>query len=116
MLPGMSHTTQSRVGERTADQSAWRLHAFKSLTSVASVFVGAMMGAIVGATFGALAGLPGIWAGAVMGALAGAAAGRVMFVQEARESRHDSELDETIGVTSKNLGRRPIEPLRVRHS
>jgi hypothetical protein len=111
----MTHIMQSPSRERTADQSASRIHAFQSTTSAAFVLAGATMGAVIGATVGVLAGPPGMWSGAVLGAVAGAAAGRVMNVQEARTSRHDAELDEAIGVTSRNLGRPPFAELAQHH-
>jgi hypothetical protein len=87
------------------DQSASRIHARQSLTSLASPVAGALLGAGVGTVFGVLAGPPGMWTGAILGALAGAAAGRAMDVQGSRTSKHDAELDDQIGVTSRSLGR-----------
>ena len=107
----MTISTQMPSGERSADRSAWRIHAIQRVTSVAGVLTGAVMGAAAGAIVGALAGPPGMWTGALLGGLAGTAAGRVMYVQGARTSKHDADLDEEIGVTSHNLGRPPVEPL-----
>lgn len=97
--------------ERSADRSAWRIHALQSFTSAAGVLTGAVMGAAAGAVLGVLAGPPGMWTGALLGGLAGTAAGRVMYVQGSRASKHDADLDEEIGVTSNNLGRPPVEHL-----
>jgi hypothetical protein len=87
------------------DQSASRIHVRQSLTSVASPVAGALLGAGVGTVLGVLAGPPGMWTGALLGALAGAAAGRAMDVQGSRTSKHEAELDDQIGVTSRSLGR-----------
>jgi hypothetical protein len=95
----------------SADQSAHRIHAVQSLIHVAGVLAGATMGAAVGAVVGALAGPPGMWTGALLGGLSGTAAGRVMYVQSSRESKHDADLDDEIGVTSANLGRPSVEQL-----
>jgi outer membrane lipoprotein SlyB len=110
----MTISTHLPSGERSADRSAWRIHAIQSVTSVVGVLTGAVMGAAAGAIVGVLAGPPGMWTGALLGGLAGTAAGRVMYVQGARTSKHDADLDEEIGVTSHNLGRPPVEALGPR--
>jgi hypothetical protein len=52
---------------------------------------------------GSIAGPPGAITGAVIGGIVGATTARGLDLDEERESFHDGELDEQIGVTSKVL-------------
>lgn len=104
---GMNHVPHLPPSQRSADQSAAHIHAIHRVTSVAGWIAGGAMGGGVGALLGMLAGPPGMWTGAALGVLAGVAACRATDVQGARTSKHDAELDDVIGVTSRNLGRPP---------
>ena len=65
---------------------------------------GLLAGAAAGAAVGTMAGPVGTVAGAVIGAVVGAAAGAIASENEEAKARDDADLDETIGVTSGNLG------------
>ena len=71
--------------------------------------VGAVAGEAIGALIGSAAGPVGVAAGMLIGAAAGALAGKVYDQEAERQSTHDRELDEAIGVTGKDLGR-PSRP------
>lgn len=66
--------------------------------------VGALGGELAGAIVGAIAGPPGVVAGMLIGAAAGALAGRALDDDAEREHQREDALDETIGVTSGDLG------------
>jgi uncharacterized protein YcfJ len=66
--------------------------------------VGALSGELAGAIVGAVAGPPGVVAGMLIGAAAGALAGRALDEDAEREHQHEDALDESIGVTSGDLG------------
>lgn len=66
--------------------------------------VGALAGEVVGGIVGSMAGPPGAVAGMVIGGAVGALAGGVIDSDAERAHVHDDELDETIGVTSDELG------------
>jgi phage tail tape-measure protein len=65
---------------------------------------GAIAGELVGAVVGSAAGPAGTVAGMVVGAVLGAVTGHVLEDEGRRQSTHDGELDEAIGVTAGNLG------------
>lgn len=96
--------------KRTADESARRIRAFRSLTSFAAPLVCALLGGAIGALVGELAELPGVLLGAFLGAAMGAMAGRAIDVQRSRSSERDAFLDDEIGVTSGSLGRPSVSP------
>lgn len=93
--------------KRTADESARRIRAFRSLTSFIAPLVCALLGGAIGALVGELAELPGVLLGAFLGAAIGTLAGRAIDVQRSRSSVRDAYLDDEIGVTSGSLGRGP---------
>lgn len=64
----------------------------------------AIAGEIAGAVIGSAAGPVGMVAGMVVGALAGTLAGEALEIDEERASKHDHELDDSLGVTSGDLG------------
>lgn len=64
----------------------------------------AASGAVIGAIAGAVGGPPGVAIGGVLGAAAGLIAGKVIDAEDQRESAHDAELDEDIGVTTDEIG------------
>lgn len=64
----------------------------------------AASGAVIGAIAGAIGGPPGAAVGGVIGAAAGLIAGRVIDSEDQRESAHDAELDDAIGVTTDEIG------------
>jgi hypothetical protein len=66
--------------------------------------VGALAGEIAGGMLGAIAGPPGVVAGMLIGAAAGALAGHALDDDAEREHEKDATLDESIGVTSGDLG------------
>jgi Glycine zipper len=66
--------------------------------------VGALGGELAGGIVGALAGPPGVVAGMLIGAAAGALAGHALDNDAEREREADDALDESIGVTSGDLG------------
>ncbi len=61
-------------------------------------------GAVIGAIVGAIGGPPGVAIGGAIGAAAGLIAGKVIDDEDQRESAHDAELDEDIGVTTDEIG------------
>jgi phage tail tape-measure protein len=67
--------------------------------------VGAIAGEVAGAVIGSAAGPAGTVAGMIIGAAAGALAGEAIDEDAQRVSRHESDLDDEIGVTAGNLGR-----------
>jgi nucleotide-binding universal stress UspA family protein len=66
----------------------------------------AITGGVVGAAVGAIGGPPGAIAGGAIGTAVGMLAGVALDEESARESAHDHELDDDIGVTSGDLGAR----------
>jgi len=75
--------------------------------------VGAALGVVAGAAVGAVAGPVGMIVGASLGSVIGEAAAHTLKEESARQSLHDRELDETIGVTSGPVGAGRIEGFTV---
>lgn len=65
-----------------------------------------LSGAFVGATTGLWGGPPGAIAGGVIGGAIGAIIGTVMEMTNHDAFEHDADLDDIIGVTSRDLGAR----------
>lgn len=61
-------------------------------------------GAVIGAIVGAIGGPPGVAIGGAIGAAAGLIAGKVIDAEDRRETEHDAQLDEDIGVTTDEIG------------
>jgi hypothetical protein len=62
------------------------------------------LGVVSGAVIGAMAGLPGAVAGAVIGGAAGVVGAIASGRDAAKHEADDAELDETIGVSSGEMG------------
>jgi hypothetical protein len=62
------------------------------------------LGVIAGAAVGAMAGPAGAIVGAAIGAAAGAVGAAAASIDEANREENEAELDETIGVSSGELG------------
>lgn len=88
---------ETRATERALRLAARRQH----VDHIAEV---ALAGTIGGAAVGTLGGPAAALIGAVFGGLAGAMAAGAMDSQAERERLRTAELDETIGVTSGDLG------------
>ncbi len=65
-----------------------------------------IVGGVVGTVAGAVGGPPGMIAGGAIGTAVGMAAGAVLDREDQRADAHDRALDETIGVSSGDLGER----------
>ena len=94
--------------EPTVEQSSHHIRALQTATHVAFPAAGAVSGAAVGAAVGSFAGPPGVAVGAAFGAIVGGLTARALDVQESRDSLHDTDLDDEIGVTSASLGAAPV--------
>lgn len=68
---------------------------------------GGVSGAVVGAILGSIAGPIGAAAGGAIGTAVGAFAGETIERSEHAREVHDRELDDTIGVTTGDLGTTP---------
>lgn len=68
----------------------------------------ALAGATSGVVLGAVAGPPGMIIGGAVGAAVGLMAGSTLDISDQRQSKHDRELDEEIGITSGDIGAREI--------
>jgi len=106
-------STKERNSQTPEEAVAEQIHKHEMHVDAGVTAAGSVSGATIGALLGSIAGPPGAIAGAVMGAAVGGATGLAMERDHHRESKHDRQLDDDIGVTSEDLGARPVKNVPI---